>query len=118
MTIHHHFSLVTAPSCWPREAALALVSWLPPEVMASSVTRSRVNLYWRKMVRAEKMATASMTMNHMFWSFFITWLTRMGNTMEPTPMTPRPATLVKEARAPRCWLLRVDTGMRVELAVL
>ena len=42
----------------------------------------------------------------------------MGNTMLPAPMTPSPATLVKEARAPRCWLLRVDTGMRVELAVL
>ena len=42
----------------------------------------------------------------------------MGKIMEPKPMTPRPATFVKEARAPRCWELRVETGIRVELAVL
>ena len=33
-------------------------------------------------------------------------------------LTPRPATLVKEARVARCLLSRVDTGIRVELAVL
>ena len=70
------------------------------------------------MVRPVKMATPSITRNHIFWSSFITLDTSMGNTMEPTPMTPRPATLVKEAKAPRCWLFRVDTGIRVELAVL
>jgi hypothetical protein len=42
----------------------------------------------------------------------------MGKIMDPTPMTPRPATLVKDANALRCWELRVETGIRVELAVL
>lgn len=38
--------------------------------------------------------------------------------MEPNPITPRPATLVKEANAPRFWLSLVDTGTSVEFAVL
>ena len=42
----------------------------------------------------------------------------MGNTMEPQPITPRPAMLVKEASAPRCLLSRVETGIIVEFAVL
>ena len=117
MVIHHHFSLVTALSCSPRVAVLSWAS-LPAVPMLSSVTRSRVNLNWRKMVRAVKMATASMVMNQSPWFSFKAKDTSMGNTMEPTPMTPRPATLVKEARVARCLLSRVDTGIRVELAVL
>ena len=112
MTIHHHFSPVTALSCAPSEAALGAVSVL------SSVTRSRVNLNWSRMVRAVKTATASMVTNQRPWSSFRAKDTSMGNTMEPTPMTPSPATLVKDASAARCLLSRVDTGIRVELAVL
>ena len=70
------------------------------------------------MVSAEKIATASMVMNHRFWFSFNAKETSMGNTMEPQPITPRPAMLVKEASAPRCLLSRVETGIIVEFAVL
>ena len=70
------------------------------------------------MVSALKMAMASMVRNHRCWSSFSAKETSIGNTIEPQPITPRPATLVKEASAPRCLLSRVETGIMVELAVL
>ena len=70
------------------------------------------------MVSALKMATASMVRNHRCWFSFSAKETSIGNTIEPQPITPRPATLVKEASAPRCLLSRVETGIMVELAVL
>ena len=38
--------------------------------------------------------------------------------MGPASITPRPATLVKEANAPLAYLFLVETGINVEFAVL
>ena len=116
MMIHHHFSLVTAFNCAFRETAA--VSWPAWLCILSSVTRSRVKRNCRKAARAVKMAMASMARNHIFTSSFSTKDTRMGNTMLPAPMTPMVAILAMEAMALRFSLLRVETAIRVELAVL
>lgn len=59
-----------------------------------------------------------MAMNQRYWSSFRAKETSIGNIIEPTPISARPATLVKEASALRCLLSRVETGIIVELAVL
>ena len=41
-----------------------------------------------------------------------------GNTIEPAPITPRPAKLLIDAKTLRFSLSRVDTGTIVEFAVL
>ena len=53
-----------------------------------------------------------------FWSSLRKNETRMGKTMVPAPMTPKPAMLVKEAMVPRFSVSRVETATSVELAVL
>ena len=82
------------------------------------------------MVSAVKMAIASMMMNHCVpkpvytsapvASSFVDRkvCTRIGNTIEPAPITPRPAKLLIDARTLRFSLSRVDTGTIVAFAVL
>ena len=89
-----------------------------PSPIISSVTRSRVNLYCRKIVRAVKTATANMVTSHRNWLSWSAKETRIGKTIDPTPMTPNPAIFVKAAKVPRFWLSRVETGINVAFAVL
>lgn len=61
---------------------------------------------------------ADIARSQRFWSSLRKNETRMGKTMVPAPMTPKPAMLVKEAMVPRFSVSRVETATRVELAVL